>query len=108
MVEHYISVENSPKLLKITMIFWDYHENDTANKDVEDFMAGAPFPFRNYTLPFQKAALHIPARLTIAISEAPAEEAGLVYCLNKWTYFAFMYNCTKCIFTANKHLGYIW
>ena len=35
-----------------------------------------PFPFRNYTLPFQKATLHIPARLTIAISEAPEEEAA--------------------------------
>ena len=58
MLEHHISVENSPKLLKITMIFRNYHENDTTNKDVEDFMAGTPFPFRDYTLPFQKTALH--------------------------------------------------
>ena len=39
------------------MIFRDYHENDTVNKDAEDFMAGAPFSFRDHTLPFRKATL---------------------------------------------------
>ena len=54
MLEHHISVENSPKLLKITMIFRNYHENDTTNKDVEDFInldprAIMPFSSRDST-----------------------------------------------------------